>query len=119
MLYSWLLTLQGGYYLLTGVWPLVHMPSFVRVTGPKNDYWLVKMVGALAAAVGLALLAALRSPLQSSTAVLAIGSAFAFLAIDVVYVSKKVIGPVCLLDAVPELLLIGGWVLVFVRGELS
>jgi hypothetical protein len=115
MLHSWLIALQGGYYVLTGVWPLVHMSSFVQVTGPKQDYWLVRMVGALAVAIGLALLAALRSPFQASTAVLAIGSALAFLAIDVVYVKKKVIGPIYLGDAAAELLLIVGWVLALLR----
>jgi hypothetical protein len=34
---SWLPLAHGGFYLLTGVWPLVHMPSFLAVTGPKTD----------------------------------------------------------------------------------
>jgi hypothetical protein len=33
----WLAGLQGAYFLVTGVWPLVHMPSFLAVTGPKTD----------------------------------------------------------------------------------
>ncbi|MEX2534483.1 MAG: hypothetical protein WD273_02695 [Trueperaceae bacterium] len=28
--------IQGGYYLLTGLWPLVHMDSFERVTVRKT-----------------------------------------------------------------------------------
>jgi hypothetical protein len=31
---------QGTYFLLTGVWPLLHMRSFLTVTGPKTDLWL-------------------------------------------------------------------------------
>jgi hypothetical protein len=53
--------IQGGYYLLTGLWPLVHMASFERVTGRKTDRWLVRTVGALVAALGSGLLQAGRS----------------------------------------------------------
>ena len=28
---------QGGFYLVTGIWPLVSIGSFQRVTGPKVD----------------------------------------------------------------------------------
>ena len=30
---------QSAYFAATGVWPIVHMPSFLRVTGPKTDLW--------------------------------------------------------------------------------
>lgn len=38
---------RGGFYLATGIWPLVSIGSFRRVAGPKADTWLVKMAGAL------------------------------------------------------------------------
>ena len=47
---------QGSYFLLTGVWPLLHMRSFLAVTGPKTDLWLVETVGVLVAAIGAGLL---------------------------------------------------------------
>ena len=50
--------LQGGYYLITGLWPLIHIPSFLWLTGPKTDLWLVKTVGLLAAVIGMVILAA-------------------------------------------------------------
>mgnify|MGYP003293179536 CR=1 FL=1 len=43
---------QGGFYVLSGVWPLVSMRTFELVTGPKTDDWLVRMVGLLAAVIG-------------------------------------------------------------------
>ncbi|MFN8122435.1 MAG: hypothetical protein U0237_08405 [Thermoleophilia bacterium] len=49
---------QGWYLLVTGVWPLIHMRSFVALTGPKRDLWLVRSTGAALGAVGAALLAA-------------------------------------------------------------
>ena len=36
---------QGVYFAATGVWPLIDMRSFERVTGPKADKWLVRTVG--------------------------------------------------------------------------
>ena len=77
------LRLQGLYYLVTGLWPLIHLASFEAVTGPKTDDWLVKMVGLLAAAIGAALLTAARQSSRGSSEilVLAVGSAGAFAAV--------------------------------------
>lgn len=49
---------QGGFYVVTGVWPLLHLPSFLAVTGPKTDLWLVQTVGGLVAVFGLMLVVA-------------------------------------------------------------
>lgn len=38
---------QATYIFLTALWPLVHLESFMAVTGYKTDVWLVKTVGAL------------------------------------------------------------------------
>jgi hypothetical protein len=40
--------LQGGYFLFTGIWPLVSRRTFEAVTGPKKDFWLAQTVGVLA-----------------------------------------------------------------------
>ncbi|WP_370898422.1 hypothetical protein [Chryseobacterium gossypii] len=39
--------LQAVYFLITAVWPLVHIKSFLYVTGPKTDIWLVQTVAVL------------------------------------------------------------------------
>ena len=80
-------TLHGGYYLVTGLWPLVSMRTFEFVTGRKTDRWLVRMVGLLAAVIGLAILRDRDRPVDR---VLPVGSALAFTAIDVVYSALKV-----------------------------
>ena len=103
-----LLTLQGVYYLSTGVWSLVDIASFQKVTGPKTDLWLVKTVGVLVSAIGGALMiAGARRQRGPEIPLLAIGSAAGLAAIDVVYVAKKRISPVYLLDAVAEVGLAG------------
>jgi hypothetical protein len=101
---------QGAYYLATGVWPLLHMRSFLAVTGPKTDLWLVKTVGALVGVIGVALLeAGRRGRVSRETALLAGGSAATLAAVDVVYVSRGRIPPVYLLDALPEMALAAAW----------
>jgi hypothetical protein len=102
------LRLQGLYYLVTGLWPLIHLASFEAITGPKTDDWLVKMVGLLAAVIGAALLMAARPPSRGAPEilVLAVGSAAAFAAVDVWYVAQGVIARVYLADAAVEIGLI-------------
>ncbi|MBV8602782.1 MAG: hypothetical protein JO359_14540 [Candidatus Eremiobacteraeota bacterium] len=101
------LLVQGSYYAITGLWPLVSMRSFEAVTGPKVDRWLVKMVGLLALSNGLALLVgSRRERVSEETRVLAIASIFAFTAVDVVYAAKRRISPIYLADAVAELALL-------------
>ena len=98
---------QGVYYVATGMWPLVNMRSFERVTGPKVDKWLVKTVGVLVTTIGGALLvAATRRRISPEARVLAAGSAAGLAAIDAYYVAKRRIAPVYLLDAVTELALL-------------
>jgi energy-converting hydrogenase Eha subunit E len=95
---------QGAYYLLTGLWPLVHMASFEAVTGPKTDDWLVRMVGLLAATIGAALVTAARQWRGTlETIVLAVGSAMAFTAVDVWYVLQGQISRIYLADATVEI----------------
>jgi hypothetical protein len=105
-----LLTAQSAYYLATGIWPLISMSTFERVTGPKTDQWLVKTVGVLVTAIGGALaVAAAQRTVSPETRLLAVASAGGLMAIDVIYVAKGSIRPVYLLDAAAELALIGGW----------
>ena len=101
---------QAIYYLATGVWALVSIRTFMAVTGPKTDVWLVKTVGVLVVVVGTTLLcAAFRERIDVEILVLAVGSAAALTAIDVIYVGKRVIAPIYLGDAVLEIALIAWW----------
>src|SRR5947199_4592463 len=89
-----LLWVQGLYYLVTGVWPLVSVETFQMVTGPKTDHlqspnptqadhWLLMTVGVLITSVALTLLvAAWRHSNPAEAAVLAMTSALALTAID-------------------------------------
>jgi hypothetical protein len=103
---------QGIYYVATGSWSIVHIDSFQKVTGPKTDLWLVKTVGALLVAIGAGLiLTAVNGQFDPGLILIAIASAAVLLAIDLIYVSKRIISPVYVLDATAEVGLIAWWVL--------
>jgi hypothetical protein len=103
---------QGGYFLVTGIWPWVSMRTFEMVTGPKTDDWLVKTVGVLIAVIGGVLTrAGLRRQVSPAVRALAVGSAASLAGVDVLYVARRRISPIYLLDAVLELGLIAAWAL--------
>jgi hypothetical protein len=102
---------QGAYYLVTGVWPLVDDRTFQKITGPKQDLWLVKTVGVLVGVIGAVLMAAgLRRRSDDGLIVaLAAGSAAGLGAIDVYYVLRGRIAPVYLADGAAQALLVACW----------
>ena len=103
---------QGVYFLVAGLWPILSMNTFLKVTGPKTDLWLVKTVGIILAVIGAVLVfAQVNAEVNSSIVVLAIGSALSLAIVEFVYVAKRVISPVYLGDAFLELILIAWWVL--------
>ena len=101
---------QGIYFFVTGVWPLLSMKTFLMVTGPKTDLWLVKTVGMILAVIGAVLIRAqVNAEINTSIIVLAIGSAISLAIVEVIYVAKRVISPIYLADAVAELILVAWW----------
>ena len=105
---------QSAFYVITGIWPILHMGSFQKVTGPKTDLWLVKTAGTLITVIGGVIgLAGYRRRVTPEIGLLAAGCAAGLGAIDVVYVAKKRISPIYLLDALAEAGLITLWALVW------
>jgi hypothetical protein len=102
------LTLQAAYYVLTGLWPLVHFSSFELVTGPKTDDWLVRMVGLLVVLIGVTLAVSVRRDAvqRLEITVLAAGATLAFSFIDIWYALSGRISRIYLADAVLELALL-------------
>lgn len=111
---------HGIYYFITGLWALIDIQSFQRVTGEKTDLWLVKMVGLLTVSISLLLfIAAFRKRITLESFVLIIASCMSYLLIDVIYTLKHTILPVYLGDVFVELLLIIFWFIWLGKGELS
>jgi hypothetical protein len=118
---------QGVYYALTGLWPLVSIETFQWVTGRKTDHlvtgdeadhWLVMTVGVLVMAIAAAILfAAWRKKFSAEIAVLALASAAGLTAIDVIYVWRGTILPIYLVDAGAEISLIAAWAVLLLRRD--
>ena len=103
-----ILRAQGAYYVVSGLWAVVDRRGFETVTGRKTDYWLVRTVGLLAAAIGASLLTGARGARPSAeTTVLAVSAGASFTAVDLVFVAKRRIRPVYLADAAVHGLLAG------------
>lgn len=103
-----ILFIQALYYFVSGLWPIVHMASFEKVTGPKNDKWLVQTVSALILCSSLiffysAFFRNVSMPLE--TVILSIANCLALAFVDIYFVIKKMIKKIYLLDAVFELII--------------
>jgi hypothetical protein len=95
---------QGAWWAATGAWPLVHLPSFYAVTGPKREGWLVRTVGVLVLAIGGALLAgAARGRVAPELRLLGATAAGGVAAVEFWYAgARRRIAPIYLADAVLE-----------------
>jgi hypothetical protein len=110
--------LQGIYYFLTGVWGVVDIESFMMVTGPKVDIWLVKTVSVLVIAISLVFLyAGIKKRITRETILLAVASAVGFIIIDVYYTAVDRISAIYLLDALAQLVLLAGWGIAYYQAK--
>ncbi|AZB35831.1 hypothetical protein [Chryseobacterium bernardetii] len=101
---------QLFYYLLTAVWPFVHLESFFAVTGPKTDIWLVKTVSLLLFPYTFLILYIMHvrySPLITVTIIL---GCLGLAGIDLYYYLKGVIRWVYLIDFILELIFVMYWI---------
>ena len=95
---------QGVYFSATGIWPLIHMRSFLAVTGPKVDLWLVETVAVLVLGIGLALLvAAARDRIGPDLLVMVLVVSIGLASIDTIYPMRDRIWNIYLLDAIAQL----------------
>jgi hypothetical protein len=99
------------YIFITAVWPIIDIESFMMVTGPKTDIWLVKTVGALLIPVAVTMIVNLvavdnKWPLIT----LAAGTAIAFICVDCYYALNDVISDIYLADAAVEFIFLIGWI---------
>jgi tetrahydromethanopterin S-methyltransferase subunit C len=86
------------------------MRSFEAITGPKVDKWLVKTVGVLVSVIGATLwVGGTRRQIAPELKLLATGSAAGLTGIEIVYVAKRRISPIYLLDAALEAVIVAYW----------
>lgn len=103
---KYVLLFQGIYFLITALWPLIDIDSFMIITGPKTDIWLVKTLSGILLAIALTfIVSTFTRDTSKPVIVLALTSSFALAFADVYYSSEGIIGAVYLLDAVIEIAL--------------
>ena len=90
------------------------MASFITATGPKQDTWLVEMVGLLSASVGLTFIVSSlrRHPLP---VLLGYAVSVSFLLMDIVYVTSGRIDRIYLVDAAIQLAFISAVTIILAR----
>jgi hypothetical protein len=103
-----LATAQGAVWVVTGLWPIIHMRSFEAVTGPKPEGWLTKTAGLLIAVIGCELV---RSARERPSVSLGVMGAASVAVIDVVYAARRRISPVYFGDAVLQTGFVAAWCL--------
>lgn len=102
--------IQGWYYFLGGIWPLIRWRSFTSVAGPKPDRFQTDITAGLFTSIGATLL---NPGNNRESNILAASSATACIAIDLRHLRK--IRKVFLFDA----LLNAAFLLVALRRLLS
>jgi hypothetical protein len=119
-IFRWLIIVQSTYTLITAIWPLIDIHSFMLVTGHKTDIWLVKTVAALLIPIATTqlLFIIIRSD-PRPVFVLSGLTALAFIIIDTVYALSDVISDVYLVDAGLQLIFLIAWIYVIQRMRVT
>jgi len=110
--WSLLAIAHGACFAALGAWPLVHLRSFEKVTGPKLEGWLTKGVGACWLNVGLHLMqAGLRGGrARRDVRGLGVRMALTFAAFDFYYAGlRRRISPVYLANGFVQLCFAALW----------
>lgn len=97
---STVLAVQGWFYVITGLWPVLHIKSFEMITGSKKEKWLVKTVGLFVLTSGIIFI---KYNDTEPALLLAILNAFMLAMVDIYYHFKGILPKVYLLDAAVEL----------------
>ena len=115
-LFKILVSLQSIYIMLTALWPIIDIETFMAATGPKHDVWLVKTVGALLIPVAscLATFLFVRGSITPAI-VLGLLTSVSFIVIDFYYALTDVISNIYMLDGVIESGFLAGWLIVIIK----
>jgi hypothetical protein len=112
-LYTTLLWIQGIYTLVTAIWGLVDIDSFMKVTGPKADIWLVKTVSTILCAIGVAMIVeSVKKTYSISLVILILLNSIGLAAIDFYYAGNDVIWDVYQLDGLAQIVFITLWLII-------
>jgi hypothetical protein len=111
-----ILWIQTVYYFITAVWALVDIQSFMQITGPKTDIWLVKTVSVLLLAISLCFFVNLFIKTNPwPVIILAVSCCICLAFIDFYYAGKQTISAVYFLDGIAQILLLVAWLFIIFK----
>jgi hypothetical protein len=118
-IFRYLLITQGVYYLITALWGILDIDSFMAVTGPKKDVWLVKTVSVLIVPIAVCLISFLFFKSDPMSAIiLGLTSTAGLAIIDFYYSIRDVISDVYMVDGAVQVLLFIWWIIVWVKERI-
>lgn len=113
----WIPLVQGIYLMITALWPLLDINSFMRMTGRKTDIWLVKSVSVLLLSLVIILWkAALKpQPIPLSNAAAVMVGTGGLAAVEFSYYFNGTISRIYMIDAIIEMFFLLWWIVVFMN----
>jgi hypothetical protein len=115
-LFKVVMCVQVFYMLLTSVWSLVNIDSFMFVTGQKTDIWLVKMMAVLLIVISGNMLFYFKTSTNELPVIMQGGFTAAGLTIiDFYYTGRGIINPFYGYDGLFQAAFLGLWIWIFVR----
>jgi hypothetical protein len=114
-----LVIIQGSYYMITALWPLIHIESYMWLVGPITDVWLAKTVATMVIAISITMFFHLSLKTDHRPLILlGISSSLAFAYTDTYYTVEGTLSSMYLLDAAAEFLFLISWlILAFKQGR--
>ena len=113
---KYLLVIQGSYTFLTALWPIVHIDSFMWISGYKHDVWLVKTEGVTLMAISVCLLTSIFAkgnilPIAALALFTSAGLAY----VDFYYALNNVIRNVYMADGFIEIIFALCWLILLFK----
>lgn len=105
-----LVVIQGSYYMVSALWPLIHIESYMWLVGPITDVWLAKTVATMVIAISITMFFHLILNTDSRPLILlGIATSLAFAYTDTYYTVNGTLSSIYFLDAAAEFLFLITW----------
>jgi hypothetical protein len=92
------------------------MKSFMVVTGPKTDLWLVKLIGGLTVSISVVIfITGIRNRIHWESLLVILISSLSYLLTDIINASYGIISKIYLCDALLQVIFIVTWIMLAIK----
>jgi predicted outer membrane lipoprotein len=114
----WIVIAQGAYYMLSGLWPLVHFSSFAQIVALRINPFQAQSFGALLIVIGASLLeASRRQPPGAFPTLLGVAVAAAIAVINLVWLPRLAVRSGLWIDVLIEVAIASALILLYPRSQ--